>query len=91
MNTALQLFSRKPPSPLSYDRSHLHLISSRDLQSEQESEQARLHIFALQAEIRSLRAELAHALHALNSTQTLLRNAKQREHELRAELVKGIF
>jgi hypothetical protein len=45
----------------------------------------------LQTEIRLLREQLARTAHALVRYQALLRNAAQRELELHAELVKGIF
>lgn len=45
----------------------------------------------LQAEVRTLRAELARAERLLSHKDMLLRNATLREQELRAELVKGLI
>jgi hypothetical protein len=44
----------------------------------------------LQAEVRTLREELARAERLLGHKDLLLRNATLREQELRAELVKGM-
>ena len=61
------------------------------LAPEQRLRRAFEYIAQLQAEVRTLRAELARTERSLEHRDQLLRNALLREQELRAELVKGIF
>lgn len=66
-------------------------VSSFEQSTEQRFRRAQDYIAELESEVRTLRAELAKAERAVEHRDTLLRNALQREQELRAELVKGLF
>lgn len=68
---------RKPPAPV------LKLASAPEVRSQRDIEV----IARLQKEVAVLQAELEKARNEIARYEVLLRNAKQRELELRAELV----
>lgn len=86
MSAAIQLVS---PQIIHPEKAEVESFSSGS--SEQKLRRAMEYIHELQAELRTLHAELARAERALAHRDTLLRNAILREQELRAELVKGAF
>jgi hypothetical protein len=88
MSAAIQLVS---PQFIHPERTVAELESFAAGSSEQRLRRAIEYIHELQAENRTLHAELARAERALTHRDTLLRNAMLREQELRAELVKGAF
>lgn len=88
MSAAIQLVS---PPILHPERTIVELESFASGSMEQKLRRAAEYIHELQAELRTLHAELARAERALTHRDTLLRNATLREQELRAELVKGAF
>lgn len=88
MSAAIQLVSKLNIRPEKIV-SELETLSSGS--SDQRLRRAAEYIHELQAELRTLHAELARAERALSHRDTLLRNAILREQELRAELVKGAF
>ena len=59
--------------------------------SEQRLRRAMSQIAELQAEVRSLREELARSERTLSHQEQLLRNAMVREQELRSQLGKEMF
>ena len=88
MSAAIQLVS---PPILHPEKTIIDLEPFAPGSSEQKLRRAAEYIHELQAELRTLHAELARAERALAHRDTLLRNAALREQELRAELVKGAF
>jgi capsule polysaccharide export protein KpsE/RkpR len=70
---------QKPQNPV------LKIVSANESRSQRDVEL----ISRLQAEITHLQKELERARNENNRYEALLRNAKQREHELRAELASG--
>src|SRR5262249_45209301 len=64
-------------------------VSLFDLAHEQRLRRALSYIAELQAEVRTLREELARAERAIVNNEALLRNAMVREQELRAEMFSG--
>ncbi len=88
MSAAIQLVSKPNIRPEKIV-SELETLTSGS--SDQRLRRAAEYIHELQAELRTLHAELARAERALSHRDTLLRNAILREQELRAELVKGAF
>ncbi|HWQ32226.1 MAG TPA: hypothetical protein VNQ79_05030 [Blastocatellia bacterium] len=66
-------------------------VTSFDQSPEQRLRRAQEYIAQLQSEVRTLREELARTERAVEQRDTLLRNALQRELELRAELIRGLF
>jgi len=63
-------------------------ISLFELAHEQRLRRALSYIAELQAEVRTLREELARAERTIAQNETLLRNAMIREQELRAEMFR---
>ncbi len=88
MKAAIQLVS---PQVIYAERTVAEIESISAGSTEQKLRRALEYMHELQAENRVLHSELARAERALMHRDTLLRNAILREHELRAELVKGIF
>lgn len=72
-----ETIARKPPSPV------LKLASAPEVRSQRDIEV----IARLQKEVAILQAELEKARNEITRYEALLRNAKQRELELRADLV----
>jgi uncharacterized protein YlxW (UPF0749 family) len=66
-------------------------VTSFDQSPEQRLRRAQEYIAQLQSEVRTLREELARTERAVEQRDTLLRNSLQRELELRAELIRGLF
>jgi len=64
-------------------------ISLFELAHEQRLRRALGYIAELQAEVRTLREELARAERSIAQSETLLRNAMVREQELRTEVFKN--
>ncbi len=64
-------------------------VSLFELAHEQKLRRALSYIAELQAEVRTLREELARAERSVAQNETLLRNAMIREQELRAEMFKS--
>ncbi|MFN7946921.1 MAG: hypothetical protein U0Z53_16335 [Blastocatellia bacterium] len=93
MSAALHLINQPVTSSVSeaaVERT-LDNIASFDQSPEQRLRRAQDYIAQLQSEVRTLREELARAERSVEHRDTLLRNALQREQELRAELVRGLF
>ena len=88
MSAAIQLVSSQVLYP---ERTLAEVESITTGSTEQKLRRALEYIHELQAENRTLHAELARAERALSHRDTLLRNAILREQELRAELVRGAF
>jgi len=63
-------------------------VSSFELAPENRLRRALAYIAQLQAEVKTLREELAYAERSVAHKEMLIRNATLREQELRAELVK---
>ena len=63
----------------------LKIVSANEPRSQRDIEL----IARLQAEVSSLQKELERTRNEVKRYDTLLRNAKQREHEIRAELTSG--
>lgn len=87
MSTAIQLLDYSPQRSAASGVRQFRSASSAD----NSPEHMLWRLSELQTEIRLLREQLARTAHALVRYQALLRNAAQRELELRAELVKGLF
>jgi hypothetical protein len=66
-------------------------VTSFELAPEQRLRRALGYIAQLQAEVRTLREELARAERSLSHKEMLLRNAALREQELRVELIRAVF
>jgi hypothetical protein len=64
-------------------------VSVFELAQEQRLRRALSYIAELQAEVRTLREELARAERSATQYEVLLRNAMIREQELRAEMFRG--
>jgi hypothetical protein len=66
-------------------------VSLFEMAPEQRLRRALGYIAQLQAEVRTLREELARAERSVTNYEQLLRNAMLREQELRAQLVKEML
>lgn len=66
-------------------------VSIFELAPEQRLRRAMSQIAELQAEVRSLRKELARSERTYTHQEQLLRNAMVREQELRSQLVKEMY
>lgn len=88
MSAAIQLVNQPEPLEKRIEKPHNNspLI---EMAHEQRLRQALGYIAALQAELQTLREELARAERTILQKETLLRNATVREQELRAEMFKG--
>jgi hypothetical protein len=84
MSAAIQLVA--PPHEQSEKQLELVSIGSPEVRLRRTLD----YVEQLQAEVRTLREELARAERLLGHKDLLLRNATLREQELRAELVKGM-
>lgn len=90
MSAAIQLINQAITQPESAENRPNH-VSSFELGPEQRLRRALGYITQLQAEVRTLREELARAERSTSHKEMLLRNATMREQELRAELVKHLY
>jgi transcription elongation GreA/GreB family factor len=92
MSAAIQLVNQSlveaEPFEKRIEKSHNN-VSLFELAHEQRLRRALSYIAELQAEVRTLREELARAERSIAQNETLLRNAMIREQELRAEVFKG--
>ncbi len=93
MSAALHLINQSLTQPAREDvvEHNLDNVTSFDQSPEQRLCRTQDYLAQLQSEVRTLREELARAERAVEHRDTLLRNALQREQELRAELVRGLF
>jgi len=91
MSAAIQLVNQSiveaEPFEKRLEKPH-HNISLFELAHEQRLRRALSYIAELQAEVRTLREELARAERTIAQNETLLRNAMIREQELRAEMYR---
>jgi hypothetical protein len=90
MSAAIQLINQAITQPDTADN-RPGQVSSFELGPEQRLRRALGYITQLQAEVRTLREELARAERSISHKEMLLRNATMREQELRAELVKLLY
>ena len=92
MSAAIQLVNQSiveaEPFEKRLEKPHNN-VSLFELAHEQRLRRALSYIAELQAEVRTLREELARAERAIVNNEILLRNAMIREQELRAEMFSG--
>ncbi|MCG3159735.1 MAG: hypothetical protein JMDDDDMK_00751 [Acidobacteria bacterium] len=92
MSAAIQLVNQAlieaEPVEKRLDIAHNN-VSLFELAHEQRLRRALSYIAELQAEVRTLREELARAERTIAQNETLLRNAMIREQELRTEMFKN--
>jgi hypothetical protein len=86
MSAAIQLVNH--PEPLEKRIEKPHNTPLFEMPHDQRLRQALGHIAALQAELQTLREELARAERTILQKEALLRNTMIREQELRAEMFK---
>ncbi len=93
MSATVHLINQSLTQPASESivERNLDHIAPFDQSPEQRLRRTQEYLAQLQSEVRTLREELARAERAVEHRDTLLRNALQREQELRAELVRGLF
>jgi hypothetical protein len=89
MSAAIQLVNQ--PLTQAETADNQSNVTPFDLTLEHRLRRALDYMAQLQAEVRTLREELARAERSLSHKEMLLRNALLREQELRSELVKGIY
>ncbi|HEU0180272.1 MAG TPA: hypothetical protein VFV58_39045 [Blastocatellia bacterium] len=87
MSAAIQLVNQPEPFEKRIEKPH-NTPPLFEMAHEQRLRQALGYIAALQAELHTLREELARAERTILQKETLLRNAMIREQELRAEMFK---
>ena len=87
MSAAIQLVNHPEPFEKRVERPHNN-TPLFEMPHDQRLRQAIGHIAALQAELQTLREELARAERTILQKEALLRNAMIREQELRAEMFK---
>ncbi len=90
MSAAIQLINQQMIQPET-EETQLSNVTPFEAISEQRLNRALAYVSQLQAEVRTLREELARAERLLEHKEALLRNAVLREQELRAELVRDLF
>ena len=90
MSAAIQLVNQSIVEAEPYEKrlEKPHNVSLFELAHEQRLRRALSYIAELQAEVRTLREELARAERTIAQNETLLRNAMIREQELRAEMFR---
>jgi hypothetical protein len=88
MSAAIQLVNQPESLEKRIEKPH-NTSPLIEMAHEQKLRQALGYIAALQAELQTLREELARAERTVLQKETLLRNAMVREQELRAEMFKG--
>ena len=93
MSAAIQLVNQSiieaEPFEKQYEKP-FNNVSLFEMAPEQRMRRALSYIAQLQAEVRTLREELARTERSVAQYETLLRNAMIREQELRAEIVKDM-
>jgi hypothetical protein len=87
MSAAIQLVNHPEPLEKRIEKPHTN-TALFELPHDQRLRQALSHIAALQAELHTLREELARAERTILQKEALLRNAMIREQELRAQFFK---
>jgi transcription elongation GreA/GreB family factor len=87
MSAAIQLVNHPEPFEKRVEKSHNN-TALFEMQHDQRLRQALGHMAALQAELHTLREELARAERTILQKEALLRNAMIREQELRAQMFK---
>jgi hypothetical protein len=91
MSAAIQLVNRAVIEAEPFEK-HLenpfNHVSLFDMASEQRLRRSLNYVAELEAEVRTLRGELARAERSVAQHELLLRNAMIREQELRAEMFK---
>jgi hypothetical protein len=91
MNAAIQLVNQSTVDNDAYESQFdkpFNNVSVFELAPEQRLRRAMSYISQLEAEVRTLRDELARTERAVAHNESLLRNALVREQELRAEMFK---
>ncbi|MDX2031346.1 MAG: hypothetical protein SF339_11780 [Blastocatellia bacterium] len=91
MNAAIQLVNQSAVDNDAYESQFdkpFNNVSVFELAPEQRLRRAMSYISQLEAEVRTLRDELARTERAVAHNESLLRNALVREQELRAEMFK---
>ena len=88
MSAAIQLVNQPEPFEKRVEKAHNN-TSLFEMAHEQRLRQALGYIAELQAELHTLREELAKAERTIHQKEALLHNAMIREQELRAEMFKG--
>jgi hypothetical protein len=93
MSAALHLVNQPVTQPVREDvvERALDHLTPFDLSPEQRLRRSLEYVTQLQNEVRTLREELARSERAIEHRDQLLRNALQREQELRSELIRGMF
>ncbi len=92
MSAAIQLVNQSVIEAEAYEKHperSPNNVSLFEMAPEQRLRRALNYITELQAEVRTLREELARAERSVAQQEVLLRNAMIREQELRAEMFKG--
>lgn len=87
MSAAIQLVNHPEPFEKRVEKPHNN-SALLEMPHEQRLRQALGHIAAIQAELHTLREELARAERTILQKEALLRNAMIREQELRAQMFK---
>jgi hypothetical protein len=87
MSAAIQLVNQSEPFEKRIEKPHNN-TTLIEMAHEQRLRQTIGYIAALQAELHTLREELARAERTILQKEALLRNAMIREQELRAEMFK---
>ena len=87
MSAAIQLLNQPEPFEKRIEKPHNN-TPLFEIAHEQRLRQALGYIAALQAELHTLREELAIAERTIMQKEALLRNAMVREQELRAQMFK---
>ena len=87
MSAAIQLVNHPEPFEKRAEKPH-NSAPLFEMPHDQRLRQALGHIGALQAELQTLREELARAERTVLQKEALLRNAMVREQELRAQMFK---
>ncbi|HEY7181750.1 MAG TPA: hypothetical protein VIC84_10050 [Blastocatellia bacterium] len=87
MSAAIQLVNQPESIEKRVEKPH-SALPIFDMPQEQRLRQALGYIASLQAELHTLREDLARAERTILQKETLLRNAMVREQEIRAEMFK---
>lgn len=92
MSAAIQLVNQPGAEVELYEKQPVEKqfgkVSLFEMAPEQRLRRALAYIAQLQAEVRTLREELARSERTVSQSEQLLRNAMLREQELRSQLVK---
>ncbi len=93
MSAAIQLVNQPIMEPETYEgqvEKQYNNVSLFESAPDQRMRRAVSYIAQLQAEVRTLREELARAERSVTHYEQLLRNAMVREQEVRAQMVKDL-